>query len=187
MPVAESEDKEPHRFWRWYFHRPVQVVVLITLANLLGSLSAYVLDNAPLSVLFAIVWITLLLVYVISSYKHTQGLCHFCIDEVPLDGDAEAQKHLRLLKFDHMMHRPLTMFIPTAVILAFSLLTPKTLLYSVLGNMLWWPYIGSEWVAKSRHARLGPWCPYCRDDDGGGEEEAPKVPDPEPSGEKVNS
>jgi hypothetical protein len=36
--------------------------------------------------------------------------------------------------------------------------------------------LGGKYLIDHQHRRLYPWCPYCRWDDGGGEEVSPDVP-----------
>jgi hypothetical protein len=91
------------------------------------------------------------------AHRHKAVLCEACIADFPLDGEAQATKHVRWLRFIH--HGRLRA--------RSSMLLLALLLVSFYPPLSWvivaaWFIALADVRANGVHRRLEPWCPWCR-------------------------
>ncbi len=114
---------------------------------------------------------------VFSLLRHDTSLCGRCLADMPLNGQAEATKHLRSLRYFHSRTR----LVAAAILLLLFVTAP---LYGIwqLPIVLAFATEGTYYaLATIRHRRVQPWCPWCHWGRGGDEEFVPE-PDPDPAG-----
>lgn len=114
---------------------------------------------------------------------HQRRLCGICASLAPLQGDAAAQRNMRLLNRFHnevFLYCGLLPVIPLAV-LTIWLNLPASVMR--LGLSLTMIHSALMFQAANTHRLLQPWCPHCRRrrrwEDGGDPEPSP-APDPAP-------
>ena len=144
-------------------------------------------------------WVGLaaMVVAVAGQRFHDGRICERCVATMPLNGAERAERRRRILRAVHTMRE--------TVYLAGRPIAPPVALYALgaaaavavicetaglerggrpsltLFAVLYYVPMAGLMLALSMHARLQPWCPYCRwgrGDDGPHEE----APDPDPSG-----
>lgn len=122
-----------------------------------------------------------LMVGVVALVLHLRngGLCLRCIRNTPLNPELAVNRNKFFLWVLHLQGKRfwriygvclLIMLVGNAYASGFILTLTNLPLDAVFFSMMW---------ATWQHHRLGPWCPYCRGWDEGGEEEV--VPDPDPA------
>jgi hypothetical protein len=94
---------------------------------------------------------------VVGSYRHEAILCETCIADFPLDGDAQATKHVRWLRFIHQGRARAGANVFLLVVLLVSFYPPLSWLIIAV-----WLMLLAEILATGLHRRLEPWCPWCR-------------------------
>jgi hypothetical protein len=121
-----------------------------------------------------------LITFVIASWllmrRHDRGLCEHCMAGMPLNPSALAVRYKRRFWLSHSAAEPRYVLPYFAVLIGSSFLPGQ-------GGLLIWSLVQTSMIylitAYSTHRRLQPWCPWCRDNGGGGEED-PVAPDPVP-------
>ncbi len=114
-------------------------------------------------------------------HEHDTTLCIPCMEAVPADAPARAQRRKIVLRFHHFRSRrtvvmvalPLLFGGPAVLILALRVQPSDVALLAYVPAFAW----GFASVfAASQHRQLRPWCSYCRGWDKGGDHE----PSPDP-------
>lgn len=101
-------------------------------------------------------------------------LCVRCMQEVPADASARAQRQRWLLWVTHSLESPRKLAVWMGVVITSGVLIAAFDLPRVADaptDAYWLTYMYSMWL----HHKLRPWCPYCRrwDDDGDIHEPSP--------------
>ena len=135
------------------------------------------------------VWVSvgvlpLLLLTWYAMHRHDRSLCERCLADWPLDPEKAVAKHQSsLAQFHVVADRIFTtrrqMWIITLVLLTIgigSAFLPQ-FLSDAWGMLINWLVIPWLFLISYRHRQLQPWCPWCKDDDGGSFSPDP-VPDP---------
>lgn len=117
-------------------------------------------------------------------HRRRNQLCIRCMDDVPADAPARAERQRFPLWFVHfnstVQGLTATAMLVLGARLPHAITGDATLrLLQIPGDLWMFAIIYSEWL----HHRLRPWCPYCRPWDEGGDEEP--APDPTSLGTKV--
>jgi hypothetical protein len=121
-----------------------------------------------------------LISFVLTSWlmmrRHDRGLCEHCMASMPLNPSELAGRSRRRFWISHTGTER-RYVIPYLVVLIASNFAPGP------SGLVFWIIVQSSLIylilAYSTHRRLQPWCPWCRNDGGGGEDE-PARPDPPP-------
>jgi hypothetical protein len=98
---------------------------------------------------------------VIGLMKHSRRLCERCVQSMPLDASAQAQRKERHLRVTHALDRRRRLyFVAVIAIVAVLFLGPGGLFAVVLTVAF---QLGGIEVIYSAmlHSRLQPWCPWC--------------------------
>ncbi len=119
--------------------------------------------------------------FVITSWllmrRHDRGLCEHCMAGMPLNPSELAVRYKRRFWLSHSGAQPRYLIPYFAVLIGSSFVPGQR-------GVLFWALVQTTMIylilAYSTHRRLQPWCPWCRED-GGGHDEEPSVPDPLPS------
>ena len=169
-----STAQEPRSRWAFFAHHMLTFVVIgITLyavADLTG-LTAIGLTASLFLVAF--------MVGEYAATRHTGLLCPRCIDAIPADGQVQAERRDWALRLTHWtMAYPGRTVLAVVAVWAADLATPGL----AFSGYILWPWWGVQAWALQFHNRVIPWCPYCRDDDGGHEA---ATPTPDPAGAKT--
>jgi hypothetical protein len=126
----------------------------------------------------ALLWAVL-----IAGSSHGRYLCESCAADFPLDAVAEAERKQSQLR---AYHRYAPWYLAALLVGLLGMSSVKLL------HAPWWlapTFYDIFTVAvcitavrwRTVHMRLGPWCPWCRDDDGpDDDDEFEPVPDPDP-------
>lgn len=141
-------------------------------------------------------WISLVLIgtavylqfwSVFLTRRHNHRLCAECIDNWPLDPEAEVAHRMNWLRIEHRFNLSPKQIAITGLgimgVLIASLWLPRGAITAVVivTNLVVLPAgTRAAWV----HSRLQPWCPWCRES-GGGEAYFDPDPAPDPSKTKV--
>lgn len=151
-------------------------------ALILSILGVIVLRlRPPLEPMPTLVLSVALVSFVVASWllmrRHDRGLCEFCMAGMPLNPSELAVRYQRRFWLSHSGARP-RYVIPYFAVLMGSSFVPGQ------GGLLFWALVQTSMIylilAYSTHRRLQPWCPWCRDD-GGGHDDEDTTPDPRPS------
>lgn len=113
---------------------------------------------------------------VVADLLHSRRLCEHCVDAMPLDGTAAAERRRPLLRLAHRRGR---LILAVVACLLTSLLLPR---HSAALNALLTltdVLLATSIHTGATHNRLYPWCPYCHRGGGGGDD---RVVTPEPTG-----
>lgn len=161
----------------WFAHSAAQIWV-----GIYCTLAVVVLV-APEEVAHPIGWAAVvgIVACAIARARHGRRLCARCADEWPVDGQARAERTWAF-RIHHNAVR-----IEVAAMTAFFAALLMTDPYSTIGraaNALLFGVYAAVLLAGRRHARLLPWCPYCRDDNGDDDAHDP-TPAPDPSAAKT--
>lgn len=125
----------------------------------------------------AIALICFVLVSWLAMRRHDRGLCEHCMSSMPLNPSEQAVGYRRRFWLSHTgtQHR---FVIPYLVVLIGSNFAPGR------AGLIFWVFVQTSMIyliiAYSTHRRLQPWCPWCSDNGGGGEDET-ATPGPAPS------
>lgn len=135
----------------------------------------------PLLVLIVAAWLTIVRLEIM----HDRRLCEACITELPLNPGAEALRYDGRLRAAHWTidHKISYRLIVVSYI---AVLAVGTSLSSLMANAATVALASTGLAvllalntAFAAHRKYGPWCPYCRRNNGGG---GLFMPDPEPAG-----
>jgi hypothetical protein len=122
-------------------------------------------------------------IMLIAGSAHGRYLCESCAADFPLDAVAEAERKQSQLR---AYHRYAPWYLAVLLVGLLGMSSVKLL------HAPWWlapTFYDIFTVAvcitavrwRTVHMRLGPWCPWCRDDDGpDDDDEFEPVPDPDP-------
>ncbi len=117
----------------------------------------------------------------IQMRKHDRSLCERCIGSMPLNPSESAQRYRRRLALVHLGSEPraiaiyLLFLLVANVLLSLApgaLLGPATVLWAVAQSTLIYLVL-----SHTTHRRLQPWCRQC---DGGGDDDQADAPGPLP-------
>lgn len=127
---------------------------------------------------------------------HDGRLCRRCAATMPLNGAERAERQRRVLRAVHTTSDPIRLagrpvVPPLALYILGSLTVVAVIIYAAglergghlslaLVAALFYVPLAGLMLAISLHARLQPWCPYCRWG-GGGDGPREDAPDPDPS------
>ncbi len=141
-------------------------VILIGLRPLDGALALTV----PLALLAFVVatWVMM--------RRHDRRLCEHCMATMPLNPAAVAERYARRFWVTHAGSEPRLVIPYLAALVAVNFVP------GALGRVAWTLLQLSMIylvLSYATHRRLQPWCPWCRDDGGGGDDD-PVSPDPVP-------
>lgn len=128
-------------------------------------------------------------------FAHVNKMCELCMVMTPLDGDAEAERHSRSLRYLHWTTKPLRIKSFPLPINFILLILGGNVLDLILLNLFDPPYISIRfldlltstlpisyfWISMNRHNRLEPWCPQCKGRGRGRRDQHIKTPDPSPA------
>lgn len=150
--------------------------VLLLLIPAVGVLGIAALDHARFEVPYALGVLAVLQGLLVHARYHSEVPCMVCARRMPTNGGKSAERPTgkRLLRTWHLTR----FFVPllAAGSWVLSWMFPhawpgRSLLFASAVLLV-------AWLVVSRfHSRLQPWCPWCRDDNGG-EEAVDSVPDP---------
>lgn len=108
--------------------------------------------------------------------RHDRGLCEHCLASMPLNPSELAVRYKRRFWLSHTGARP-RYVIPYLIVLIGSNFLPGRM------GLLIWVLVQTSMIylilGYSTHRRLQPWCPWCSENGGGGQED-PVTPDPVP-------
>ncbi|WP_055587153.1 hypothetical protein [Peterkaempfera griseoplana] len=119
----------------------------------------------------------LMVAAVVADFLHSRGLCEHCVNAMPLDGPAAAERRLPVLRAAH--HRGRILLAAVVCFTAgFFLPAHSAALNAVLSatDVL----LAVSIHSGTTHNRLYPWCPFCHRGGGGGD----PVVTPEPTGDR---
>ena len=106
--------------------------------------------------------------------------CPRCREETPDNPQAAVDRRVWLLWFSHLLDdHPLGSWVAIFV----SVVAVNLAVWQTGIGLLYMPVdVGIVFMCLStwRHQYLAPWCPYCRDDDGGWDGDHERIPDPDP-------
>lgn len=128
---------------------------------------------------FALTVPVALLVFVVASWllmrQHDRRLCEQCVLSMPLNPSEQAVRYKRRFWLAHSGAQP-RLVIPYLVVLIGSNFATGTI------GRIGWALVQSTMIylilSYSTHRRLQPWCPWCRGDGRGGEDEDVAPPPP---------
>jgi hypothetical protein len=109
-----------------------------------------------------------------ASIRHFELLCTTCLDRVPDDAPVQVKRKDRALRFVHWSRRRIGLVGIGVLVTVIAADLVDALAW--LAVPLWALFVFDEWAVQF-HARVVPWCPYCRGG-GGGPREASPTPDP---------
>ena len=146
---------------------------------LIGSIVAVVaIGIYPLPGLLALTVPLTVFAFVLLSWllmrQHDRRLCERCVISMPLNPAERAGRYQRRFWMAHTGSEP-RFLIPYLVVLVSSNFATST------PGRIGWALIQLTMIylilAQQTHRKLQPWCPWCRDDGGGGEDvdETPPV------------
>lgn len=159
---------------RWGHFAPELLMVAIAGIILIGLRppSGALMFTAPLALL------GLVIVSWVLMRRHDRGLCEQCVAGLPLNPSQQATKYELRFWLAHSLSQP-RYLLPYVAVLVGSNFLPGT-----TGRLIWALAQASMVyliMAHTTHRRLQPWCPWCRDDGGGGwDDHDPATPDPVP-------
>lgn len=118
----------------------------------------------------------LLVASMVGLMHHGRHLCPECAVRLPLDCEAQAQKHRRRLSFTHAINDHKRIFFAVVVILAVMNWNTGIIGFGagLVLNLLGIYVV----LSLTEHTKLQPWCPWCKE--GGEYQEAPEVQPREP-------
>lgn len=159
---------------RWGHFAPELLIVSILAVVAVGlhPLPAPFTYTAPIA----------LLLFVLGSWllmrRHDRGLCEVCVASMPLNPGEQATRYRRRFWLAHSGSEP-RFLLPYMAVLIGSNLAPGPV------GRGFWALMQCSMVylifAYSTHRRLQPWCPWCSEGGGGGEDhDDPVTPDPVP-------
>lgn len=176
--AAPSQSENFTRRVAWVAHN--EAVLLVISAVLLVGPEYWSVSIAQM--LFTDAGIVVFAVTFAASVHHAQRfLCPRCAASTPLDGEGAAATHATALRRFHYLvdHYRAAMWATGSLVVTAAVLSdtvgplldwiPQTLLFT---------FLTVRSVLMLRHRPLQPWCPQCRWDDGGRDEDAPIWPQP---------
>jgi hypothetical protein len=128
------------------------------------------------------------LVCLILMLKHSRNLCIWCINRVPDDAPVRANGNRKPLLWAHHYIFSNLWFLGVWIVWS-AFIAPEIREYfygeTEIGDIPGrWIYLPGSFLVVVMvycwitHHRLGPWCPYCKGWEEGGEHEHTPVPDP---------
>lgn len=188
--MTATDGAQPHPY-----HRGILLRAAVASGHLFGRaepllnlfLWILILNRGSLTGAAKVVVGSVLLTGVACEIIHDRRLCGRCMDALPLlDPQAAVDTHKAKLRLTHNRRAGLLLMAVTALPIAVALTpshvwsTPaKIILAAVAGAGL----VALTYTSHARkvHARLQPWCPWCRPGGGGPGEDTP-APTPDPAG-----
>lgn len=173
----------------WFYHNRVWVWLYFGISAIL-NLVPFPTTAAIVFVVLNFVGIAGAIIAAVETVRHKPASCLKCIANVPINAAWLARKKIERLRFYHWIVNWLT--IPKAVIVILAYLG-----IVIFGNhngdfiqwvaiipiTVFWSFVVYNSLCEYTHAQLKSFCPYCKDDNGGGRYQIIDVPDP--SGSKM--
>lgn len=178
-----STPAEPGQIRMWLGHNEGRILM----ATLAVSLTADLLAHAvPLIGLLAwFMWLSVLIALICEFVYHANRPCTYCLNETPfLDPATSVVKRDRELRAFHQ--RRVWNFVLFVVIIA-SIEHVRLHLPFALIHICALGLFAYSLINVIVHRRLQLWCPYCRHDNGGDDDEGDDDPDPTGSEDHTNS
>lgn len=174
------------RLGRRVGHRGDRALTWVLASTIATAFAFRLADLKSLAIPFCGAVVLLLAAVFVVEHAHDRRLCEACIADMPLSPGDAAHKIRRRLQLVHWTKDHKTTWNTIELLIVVSgvgmdsmpaagpvaLAVMLTFLLAGVG-VFWWFLL-----AVRAHKRLGPWCPYCRRDDGGG---GLVIPDPEPA------
>jgi hypothetical protein len=136
--------------------------------------------GTPAALLLPAATFALVIVSWFSMRRHDRNLCEICVCAMPLNAAELASRHQRRLALVHAGSKR-ELVIGYLIVLLGS----NVILGEGFYARLCWAAIQSTMIylvlAYSSHRKLQPWCPWCSEGGGGGDDRA-IAPDPMPQG-----
>lgn len=184
IPLDRFWRGDPSRRMQWVVHHPVPVVLALAALDVPVDLYRWFPHAGWAATLDAVAWplsLAALLVFVWAGIQHMRGFCDACYTQ-RLGGPAEAESRRRSL---WLFHRWTSTKLPLLAVVALDV--PSTIWshnpwVRTAASLVFPALLASLLITERRHARLLPWCPFCRDD---GDGDLIEQDVPVPTGEKV--
>lgn len=140
--------------------------LFITLAVLALTTSLlHLLWNRPALFVLQLLFLLLTVGVLALGVRHDRGICTDCVRDAPVNGQEEAARHDRTLRFLHWCRQPLPLTL-TGLLLLSCFVVPFVVpgidrVQKVTLAQLWLIPCGVVTHAETVHRRLQPWCPRC--------------------------
>jgi hypothetical protein len=174
-----------------YGHRVLAGILLLTAAmNLAG---------VDLGWAATVVLLPAMAAAIVGQRIHDGRLCERCVTTMPLNGAERAERRRRILRTVHTTSEPIRLagrpIVPPLALYMLGGLAAVAVIVEAAGlergghaalalvAALFYVPLAGLMLAISLHARLQPWCPYCRWG-GGGDGPHEVAPDPDPHGRR---
>jgi hypothetical protein len=150
-------------------HRADRIFIAVVL---LSGVPAFV-PATRLSTSIGLALSLLVIATLLFKRQHGARLCEQCVTEFTINAPEHAAQHRRRFRLFHTVTPFYLMLLPVAV---------APLLEAPWSGVAYLPVVVGQVLlalVTRFHGAYQPWCPYCRRDDGGGDETEPA---PDPSG-----
>ncbi|MCU1659234.1 MAG: hypothetical protein JWO57_3890 [Pseudonocardiales bacterium] len=159
---------------RWGHFAPELLMASIGAVIVLGLRPVY----GPLSLTVSLGLVAFVLASWLMMRRHDRGLCEHCLTSMPLNPSEMAARYRRRFWVSHTGAER-RYVIPYLIVLIGSNFATSP------AGRVGWAVVQTSMIylilAYSTHRRLQPWCPWCRENGGGGEHgRDPVTPDPVP-------